>query len=72
MPEPPARPVFPSLRGFGGGGMPGGKQDESDEARLFYVAATRATHALYVTLSGEGEFGRRLPGAPQTIVEAVA
>ena len=63
---------FPVVALVGVGGMPGAKQDESDEARLFYVAATRATHALYVTLSGDGEFGRRLPGAPQTIVEAVA
>jgi len=49
--------------------MPGEKHEESEEARLFYVAATRATHALYITLSGEGEFGRRLPNMPQTTVE---
>src|SRR6185369_17991558 len=31
-----------------------------EEARLFYVAATRATHRLFVTVSGPGEIGARL------------
>ena len=35
-------------------------EDEKDEARLFYVAATRATHRLVITASGDGGFGRRL------------
>lgn len=52
---------FPVVALVGVGGMPGEKEDESEEARLFYVAATRATHSLYVTLSGEGEFSLRLP-----------
>jgi superfamily I DNA/RNA helicase len=62
---------FPVVALVGVGGMPGEKHEESEEARLFYVAATRATHALYITLSGEGEFGRRLPNMPQTTVEPV-
>ena len=52
---------FPVVALVGVGGMPGPKEAESDEARLFYVAATRATHSLYITLSGEGKFSNRLP-----------
>jgi hypothetical protein len=62
---------FPVVALVGVGGMPGAKHEESDEARLFYVAATRATHALYITLSGDGEFGRRLPNAAPPIAEAM-
>jgi superfamily I DNA/RNA helicase len=47
----------------GVGQMPGEDQDESDEARLFYVAATRATHRLFIPLSGQGKFATRLPVA---------
>ena len=36
--------------------------DEKEEARLFYVAATRATQRLVVTVSGAGGFGARLAG----------
>ncbi len=46
----------------GVGHMPEAGEDEADEARLFYVAATRATQALYITLSGDGAFARRLEG----------
>ena len=34
------------------GHMPAKGEDEQEEARLFYVAATRATHRLILTLSG--------------------
>lgn len=34
---------------------------EADEARLFYVAATRATQTLYITLSGTGAYMGRFP-----------
>ena len=44
----------------GVGQMPIKTADERAEARLFYVAATRATHRLVVTVSGEGSFGQRL------------
>jgi superfamily I DNA/RNA helicase len=30
-----------------------------EEARLFYVAATRATEKLLLTISGDGAFGKR-------------
>jgi superfamily I DNA/RNA helicase len=36
------------------------KSTPEEEARLFYVAATRATHKLFVTVSGKGEIGARL------------
>ncbi len=44
----------------GAGRMPAAANDERDEARLFYVGATRATHRLLVTVSGTGRFGQRL------------
>ena len=44
----------------GVGQMPTKTADERAEARLFYVAATRATHKLVITVSGEGSFGQRL------------
>jgi superfamily I DNA/RNA helicase len=53
---------FPLVALPGGGRMPEEGQSESDEARLFYVAATRATHTLYITLSGKGAYMERFPG----------
>ncbi len=44
----------------GVGQMPGAGRDEIEEARLFYLAATRATHKLIVTMSGDGAFGWKL------------
>jgi UvrD-like helicase C-terminal domain/Nuclease-related domain/AAA domain len=44
----------------GVGHMPEEGEDESEEARLFYVAATRATQSLFITLSGDGAFYERL------------
>ena len=44
----------------GAGQMPASGEDEHEEARLFYVAATRATQRLVITVSGDGGFGRRL------------
>ena len=40
--------------------MPAAGDDVREEARIFYVAATRATHRLVITLSGSGGFGARL------------
>jgi len=54
---------FPVVALSGVGQMPGDDQDESDEARLFYVAATRATQRLFIPLSGAGKFALRLPVA---------
>lgn len=51
---------FPVVALQGVGRMPATGEDEVEEARLFYVAATRATTRLLVTVSGDGAFGRRL------------
>lgn len=51
---------FPVVALVGVGNMPAKDQDERDEARLFYVGATRATHRLIVGVGGQGQFGRRL------------
>ena len=61
---------FPVVALVGVGGMPGPKEDESDEARLFYVAATRATQSLFITLSGDGAFASRLPQSARAFIEA--
>ena len=45
---------------MGVGRMPAAGEDVRDEARLFYVGATRATHRLVITVSGRGQFGQRL------------
>jgi hypothetical protein len=51
---------FPVVALPGVGYMPEEGEDEGEEARLFYVAATRATQSLYITLSGNGAFAARL------------
>ena len=58
---------FPVVALVGTGGMPGPQEDESEEAKLFYVAATRATHSLFITLSGNGAFASRLRGTAQLV-----
>lgn len=55
---------FPVVAVSGAGQMPEEGQDEAEEARLFYVAATRATQRLFLPLSGAGKFSSRLLGAP--------
>jgi len=52
---------FPIVAMPGVGHMPEDGEDEADEARLFYVAATRATQELYITLSGHGAYMNRFP-----------
>jgi len=51
---------FPVVALVGAGQMPAAGEDEREEARLFYVGATRATHRLVITASGGGGFGLRL------------
>lgn len=51
---------FPVVALAGIGRMPAVGEDEHEEARLFYVAATRATQKLLITVSGEGKFGLKL------------
>ena len=51
---------FPVVALVGVGRMPAAGEDEREEARLFYVGATRATQRLVITASGEGEFLKKL------------
>ena len=54
---------FPVVAVSGAGHMPEDGHDETEEARLFYVAATRATQRLIIPLSGSGKFAARLAAA---------
>jgi hypothetical protein len=47
---------WPVVALAGVGQMPGEGEDEKDDARLFYVAATRATQRLYITTGPEAHF----------------
>ena len=53
---------FPVVALPGIGHMPAAGEDEQEEARLFYVAATRATHRLVIGAGGGGGFGKSLDG----------
>ncbi len=55
---------FPVVALPGVGHMPAPGEDEKEAARVFYVAATRATQRLVMGTGGNGEFGRRLPHTP--------
>lgn len=54
---------FPVVALSGVGRMPYANMEVEDEALLFYVAATRATHRLMVPIAGDGAFGAALAGA---------
>ena len=47
---------FPVVALSGVGHMPAPGEDEKDGARVFYVAATRATQRLVITFNGNGGF----------------
>jgi len=51
---------FPVVALPGVGHMPAAGEDEQEAARVFYVAATRATQRLVIGVSGDGGFGNRL------------
>jgi superfamily I DNA/RNA helicase len=51
---------FPVVALMGVGQMPSAGDDVHEEARLFYVGATRATQRLVITASGDGGFGKKL------------
>jgi hypothetical protein len=55
---------FPVVALPGVGYMPAKGEDEQEAARVFYVAATRATHKLVIGVGGDGGFAQRL-GIPQ-------
>ena len=42
----------------GVGHMPAEGEDEQEAARIFYVAATRATQRLVIGVGGDGGFGK--------------
>jgi hypothetical protein len=54
---------FPVVALLGVGQMPAEGAQERDEARLFYVAATRATQRLIIASGGDGEFAQRMAPA---------
>ena len=56
---------FPVVALPGVGHMPAVGEDEQEAARVFYVAATRATQRLMIGVSGDGELGMKLV-APRT------
>jgi hypothetical protein len=51
---------FPVVALPGVGHMPAPGEDEKEAARVFYVAATRATQRLVMGVGGDGGFGKRL------------
>lgn len=51
---------FPVVAVTGAGKMPQEGEEAEDEAKLFYVAATRATQKLVITVAGEGAFAKSL------------
>jgi hypothetical protein len=53
---------FPVVAMVGVGHMPAEGEDEREEARLFYVGATRATQRLVIGASGNGKFFGRISG----------
>ena len=53
---------FPVVALPGVGHMPAKDEDEQEAARVFYVAATRATQRLVIGVGGDGGFGGRLRG----------
>ena len=50
---------FPVVALSGVGHMPAAGEDEKEAARVFYVAATRATQKLVIGVSGNAGFGAR-------------
>ena len=51
---------FPVVALPGVGHMPAAGEDEKEAARVFYVAATRATQRLMVGVGGEGRLAAHL------------
>jgi superfamily I DNA/RNA helicase len=51
---------FPVVALCGVGQMPGAGEDEREEARLFYVAATRATQRLAIATVEAGALAKQL------------
>jgi superfamily I DNA/RNA helicase len=60
MSDAPKCLAFPVVALPGVGHMPAKGEDEKEAARVFYVAATRATQRLEITASGDAGFVDRL------------
>ena len=54
---------FPVVALPGVGHMPAAGEDETEAARVFYVAATRATLKLLIGVGGAGRFGAKFGAA---------
>ena len=54
---------FPVVALPGVGHMPASGEDEADAARVFYVAATRATQKLVIGVGGDSVFASRITGS---------
>lgn len=54
------RLAFPVVALPGVGHMPVAREDEKEAARVFYLAATRATQRLMIGVMGEGNFANQL------------
>ena len=52
--------VFPVVELPGVGHMPAPGEDQKDAARVFYVAATRATQRLAMGVGGDSGFGAQI------------
>ena len=59
---------FPVVALPGVGHMPAPGEDEKEAARVFYVAATRATQRLVMGVGGDSGFGKTLWDSPQPFV----
>ena len=57
--ESQQRPGAPVVALPGVGHISGPGEDEQEAARVFYVAATRATQRLVIGVGGDGRFGVR-------------
>lgn len=61
---------FPVVALPGVGNMPAPGEDEKEAARVFYVAATRATHRLVMGVSGKAGFGSKWHGTVSATTSA--
>lgn len=61
---------FPVVALPGVGHMPAKGEDEQEAARVFYVAATRATQRLVIGVGGDGGFGGKLVHEKETKIDS--
>ena len=62
--------AFPVVAPPGVGHMPAKGEYEQEAARVFYVAATRATQRLVMSVGGDGGFGEALGDLQQPFVHS--